>query len=69
MSRLTGLQVQSISCDAKTGDLFVSFGDRLHLQFLQMSCGYESWRATSKHGKSICTGGGEIVYFPATKNR
>jgi hypothetical protein len=69
MSRLAGVHVQAVSCDATTGDLFVSFGDGLCLQFLQMSCGYESWRATTEHGESICLGGGErIEFIPNTKN-
>jgi hypothetical protein len=68
MSRLAGLHVQSVSCDAKTGDLFVSFGERLYLQFLQLSCGYESWRAFTSEGQSICIGGGKIAYFPRAKN-
>jgi hypothetical protein len=68
-SRLASLSVQSVSLDPKTGDLFVSFGERLCLQFLQMSCGYESWRATTEQGESICLGGGErIEFFPTTKN-
>jgi len=66
MSRLAGVQVQSVSCNPKTGDLCVFFGESLYLQFLQMSCGYESWRAHSKLGQSICLGGGEIAYFRET---
>jgi hypothetical protein len=67
MSRLTALQVQSVSCDPKTGDLCVSFADKLYLQFLQISCGYESWRTITEQGESICMGGGEIAYFPTAK--
>jgi hypothetical protein len=66
MSRLSGVQVQSVSCDATTGARSVFFGEKLYLQFLQMSCGYESWRVHSKLGLSFCLGGGEIAYFPET---
>jgi len=67
-SRLAGHRIQSVGCDPQTGDLLVTFEERLCLQFLQPSCGYESWRATTPYGESICMGGGEIAYFPATKN-
>jgi len=67
-SRLSGVGVQSVSCDATTGDLSVFFGEKLYLEFLQMSCGYESWRAHSKLGSSVCLGGGEIAYFPETSS-
>ncbi len=68
MSRLASLPVQSVSEHAETGDLFVTFGERLYLQFLQMSCGYESWHVTTHSGEAICTGGGEIAYIASTKN-
>src|SRR5712691_600922 len=66
-SQLATLQVQSVACDAKTGDFFISFAERLYLHFLQMSCGYESWRITTTRGQSICMGGGEIAFFPTVK--
>lgn len=67
MSRLASHLVLAVSVDAKTGDLLVSFADKSHLQFLQMSCGYESWRVTTQHGESICLGGGKIAFLPAAK--
>lgn len=69
LSRLASFPVQSVSVEPKTGDLFVSFDEGLYLQFLQESSGYESWRATTKQGDSICTGGGKIAFFPAVRKR
>ncbi len=47
-----------------TSDLIVDFGENVHLQCLQMSCGYESWRLAVHGSETICTGGGGIQHFP-----
>jgi hypothetical protein len=55
--------IQTSRIDTATGDLFVYFSDKMFLQFLQMSCGYEAWRLFAGERKFICTGGGEIAVF------
>ena len=47
-----------------TSDLIIDFGGHVHLQCLQMSCGYESWRLVVRGSETICTGGGGIAHFP-----
>ena|ERR1039457_3424515 len=69
LSRLATLGVRSVSVDDLTGDLLLYFSDRVYLQFLQLSAGYESWRAHTGNGETICTGGGGLVFVPADKNR
>ena len=68
-ARLGTLVVRSFRIDEPTGDLFLYFEEKLYLQLLQLSAGYESWRASTGLGEVICTGGGEIVCIPATENR
>ena len=69
MARLGTLVVQSFHIDEPTGDLLVHFQEKLYLQFLQLSVGYESWRAFTGLGEVICTGGGKIVCIPVARNR
>jgi hypothetical protein len=67
MARLASHRVQAVSLDATTGDMHVSFAESMYLHFIQMSCGYESWRATTPRGESICLGGGRISFFPVSQ--
>jgi hypothetical protein len=60
MSRLHGQTVQTAKYNPDTGDLIVDFAGNQYLQFLQMSCGYESWRLRINELELICTGGGRI---------
>jgi hypothetical protein len=72
LARLATQAVRSASVDDLTGDLLLYFSDRVYLQFLQflqLSAGYESWRAHTGNGETICTGGGGLVFVPADKNR
>jgi hypothetical protein len=61
ISCLPSPEVQSVTLDEQTGDLRLNFPDGTCLQFLQMSCGYEAWRAHIASGEIICTGGGQTV--------
>ena len=68
LSRLASLVVKSVSVDDLTGDLFLYFSDKIYLQFLQVSAGYESCRAYTGLGQTICTGGGGLVFIAASEN-
>jgi hypothetical protein len=43
-----------------TSDLILKFEDESRLEFLNLSCGYESWRATFGADDVICLGGGTL---------
>ena len=47
-----------------TGDLTIDFGGGVHIQLLQLSCGYESWRLGVKEMWTYCCGGGRIDQDP-----
>jgi hypothetical protein len=55
--------VVAASITRPTADLIIDFSGDVHLQFFQMSCGYESWRLYIHGSETICTGGGDIAYF------
>jgi hypothetical protein len=60
VSRLT---VIGASITRPASDLIVDFGRGVHLQFFQMSCGYESWRLYVRGDETICMGGGDVAHF------
>ena len=62
-SQIGGRIVAAASIDPPTGDLNVEFSDDLTMEFLQMSCGYESWRLNAPGRQVICLGGGDIGCF------
>ena len=43
----------------RTSDLVVRFEGDVSLEFLNLSCGYESWRAQHEAEEVICMGGGQ----------
>jgi hypothetical protein len=43
-----------------TGDLLVRFNNGASLEFLNVSCGYESWRTVHGSQEVICKGGGRL---------
>ncbi len=49
--------------DLKTGDLVLKFSADRYVQFLQMSCGYESWKLRIRDREFICLGGGQYTSF------
>ena len=56
--------VVTASITRPTADLTLDFGGHSHLQFFQLSSGYESWRLYSHGSQTICIGGGDIAHFP-----
>jgi len=63
LATVSNRTVESAEIDASTGDLTANFGGSTCLQFLQMSCGYESWRLYAQGNETICMGAGEIAHF------
>jgi hypothetical protein len=45
----------------RTSDLLLQFEDDVLLEFLNMSCGYESWSVDHGVSRIICLGGGELA--------
>jgi hypothetical protein len=62
LPRLRGRIVTAASIAASSGDLVIELGEQTQMQFLQTSCGYESWRLYVRGNETICMGGGEIVH-------
>lgn len=56
--------VEAAGISPSSGDLTIEFSGRAHLQLLQTSSGYESWRLSVQGSETICTGGGDIAHFP-----
>ena len=56
--------IESVAICTSTGDLSIKLNNQVHLQLLQMSCGYESWSLYIHGIQTICTGGGNIVHNP-----
>ena len=48
----------------RTGDLSLEFEDSGLLEFVNLSSGYESWRAQFGSNEIICLGGGQVVRHP-----
>ena len=61
MSATTQKRVTQYRIAARTSDLLLEFeGDTL-LEFLTMSCGYESWSIDHGGCRTVCSGGGELT--------
>jgi hypothetical protein len=52
----------------RTSDLSLTFEGEVYLEFLNLSCGYESWRAQHGVAEVICMGGGQLAFFHDGKN-
>lgn len=63
LSAVQDTPIKTACIDTATGDLFVYFSDKIFLQFLQMSGGFEAWHLFAGGHEFICTGGGEIAIF------
>ena len=63
MDTIKNRRVSTCLCETPCSDLIVSFEGGAQLQFLNTSCGYESWRASHGSTQIICTGGGELAEF------
>jgi hypothetical protein len=64
LARVRGRRAAAAAIAPSTGDLTIDFVERMQLQFLQMSLGYESWRLFVQATEIVCCGGGEIVHVP-----
>ena len=64
LSRAGELGVEAAQVATDSGDLTIQFPGRIHLQLLQLSCGYEAWRLSADDGEWICMGGGRIDRLP-----
>lgn len=62
LAAVSGKVVVAACISRITSDLMIDFGGYLHLQCLQMSCGYESWRLAVRGSETICLGGGDICH-------
>lgn len=60
-------RIEAIRVADRTSDLVLEFGGGVFLEFLNLSCGYESWRTQHDSGDAICMGGGQIVTIPKAK--
>ena len=56
-------RVSDYLCSKPTSDLTILFEGEIQIQFLNMSCGYESWTAWNNDVQIICLGGGELESF------
>lgn len=56
-------KVSQAIVNAQTGDLRIEFANGRWLEILQMSSGYEAWRAHTAMGEAICMGGGQLVFI------
>jgi hypothetical protein len=65
LARTRGHQSSGAAIDPSTGDLTIDFVERMQLQFLQTSLGYESWRLYVHGSETICGGGVQIVHTRA----
>jgi hypothetical protein len=54
-------KITEYSCSEVCSDLILRFENKIELQFLNTSSGYESWRAWHNDVQVICTGGGELA--------
>ena len=44
-----------------TSDLVLHFANDASIEFLNLSCGYESWRTVHEQQEVICMGGGKLA--------
>ena len=64
LSSVLNRLVETASIHSPSGDLTLEFIGNIRLQFLQTSCGYESWRLNAPGSETICRGGGKIAHSP-----
>lgn len=51
-------EIKLVEVCERTGDLVLSFANGAQLEFLNLSCGYESWATVHGDDNYICMGGG-----------
>jgi hypothetical protein len=62
-----GKKILEVRIAERTSDLLVLFEQEVSLEFLNLSCGYESWRAGHGSEEVICMGGGQLALHPNKK--
>ncbi len=62
-----GKKVRKCRLAERTSDLALDFEGEVTLQFLNLSCGFESWKAHYRSETIICMGGGEIAFLSDEK--
>ena len=60
-------KIEAIRIADRTSDLILGFEGGVSLEFLNLSCGYESWRAQHDSEEVICMGGGQLATFSNRK--
>jgi hypothetical protein len=55
-----GKKILEIRLAPRTSDLSLVFEEDVRVDFLNLSCGYESWRAGHGTEEVICMGGGQL---------
>ncbi|WP_314962243.1 DUF6188 family protein [Bradyrhizobium cosmicum] len=63
LSLLGEKPVERVSIRLDTGDLSISFSDKVVLEVLNMSSGYEGWQIAIPGLSIVATGGGELAIF------
>jgi hypothetical protein len=63
MSTIENRMITHYSCPDICSDLILYFEDKIELQFLITSGGFESWRAMNDNVQVICMGGGGLSIF------
>ena len=62
-----GHPLESYEIAGVTSDLTLFFENGASIQFLNLSCGYESWRAGNAVAEVVCLGGGGLSFFEEKK--
>ncbi len=60
-------KIEAIRVADRTSDLIVGFEGGVSLEFLNLSCGYESWRTQHDSEEVICMGGGQLATYSNKK--
>ena len=66
MERITNGRVEKFEVDPRTGDLTLFLEGATTIQFLQLSCGYESWSTIYGSQRVVCSGGGRLWQIDQT---
>lgn len=67
LAATTGKKVLAYRVAERSSDLIVTFENGVHIEFLNLSCGYEAWRTSHPSGEVICLGGGKLAIFKNQK--
>lgn len=62
-----GKKIRAVRIADRTSDLILEFEEGVSLEFLNLSCGYESWHTQHDSEEVICQGGGQLVTLSKKK--